>query len=156
MTLSKRNDLLLAPSGTCLFWSNQRTLCQSSGSSWKMFAATRISSLDDQYIGIWADDQYIDNLIVRSIHCPLLQIVMWFTTGQDVSTSDLNGENFYNMILSYHDVWYIIMWWRYSIESICDKQRAKFYQLEASATHDKVARGISSLVIFQYFYTIVM
>jgi len=60
---------------------------------------------------IWSYDHYTDNLIVQPIHCPLLQIVMWFTTGQDVSTSDLNGENFYNMILSYHDVWYIIMWW---------------------------------------------
>ena len=66
-------------------------------------------------------DQYIANLIRWSIHCQLLQIVMWFTTGQDVSTSDLNGEIFYDSILSYHDVWYIIMWWRYRIESICDK-----------------------------------
>ena len=31
--------------------------------------------------------------------------------------------------------------------------KAKFYLLEASATHDKVARSISSLVMFQYFYT---
>jgi len=30
--------------------------------------------------------------------------------------------------------------------------KAKFYLLEASATHDKVARSISSLVMFQYFY----
>ena len=164
MTSSIRNDLFLAPSGTCQFWFNRRTLSQSSGSSWKMFAATRISSSDDQYnligwaiqfhpmiitltiwsdyqyhqsdqmvytlfawsihwqldqminmLEIWSDDQYIGNLN------QLPQIVMWFTTGQDVSTSDLNGEIFYDSILSYHDVWYIIMWWRYRIESICDK-----------------------------------
>ena len=89
MTSSIRNDLFLAPSGTCQFWFNRRTLCQSSGSSWKMFAATRISSSDDQYtfltqlintLPIWSDDQYTVNCYRSSCDLPqgkMYQQVIW-------------------------------------------------------------------------------
>ena len=76
---SNRNDLFFAPLGTCLFWFNQRILSQSSGSSWKMFAATRISSSDDQYTFSYSVDQYIGNLN------QLPQIVMWFTHREKIN-----------------------------------------------------------------------
>ena len=43
--------------------------------------------------------------------------------------------------------------WDTELKALVINKRAKFYPLEASATHDKVARSISSLVMFQYFYT---
>ena len=165
--------------GTCLFYCSRRTSCQSSGNSWKMFAVTRISSSDDQYIGnlirlsipsIWSNGRYIGNLVGWSIllqfdlmintmeilsndrfhQVDMIQIILWFALGRDLLICDLNVFVVEKLLLimmcdTSQCGWYI------KIESICDNQRAKFYPLEASATHDKVARSFSSLVIFQYF-----
>ena len=124
-------------------------------------------------LAIWSDDQYFCNLISRSIRwkfdwmfntleilsndrfhqVDMIQIILWFALGRDLLICDLNMFDVEKLLL-------IMMCdtsqcdWDIKIESICDNQRAKFYPLEASATHDKVARSFSSLVIFQYFFTV--
>ena len=124
-------------------------------------------------LAIWSDDQYFCNLISWSIRwkfdwmfntleilsndrfhqVDMIQIILWFALGRDLLICDLNMFDVEKLLL-------IMMCdtsqcdWDIKIESICDNQRAKFYPLEASATHDKVARSFSSLVIFQYFFTV--
>ena len=50
LKVEKSNDQKSSHPGTCRCCSSPRTLCQSSGSSWRTFAATRISSSDDRYL----------------------------------------------------------------------------------------------------------
>ena len=132
MTSSIRNDLFLAPSGTCQFWFNRRTLCQSSGSSWKMFAATRISSSDDQYtfltqlintLVIWSDDQYNGNLTIWSIHWQFDRVIntlaIW-TNGYR-SSCDLPQGKMYQQVIWMGKIFMIVYYHIMMCDtSLCD------------------------------------
>ena len=117
-------------SGTCQFCCSQRTSCQSSGSSWKMFAATRISSSDDQYNLIRFDqydligvDQY--NLIntiwlelINTIWSELINALAIWPSDQCYQF-DMIIDQFDQMIwhaispwgkLYQHVIWMCLMW----------------------------------------------
>ena len=136
-----RNDLF---PGTCQFCSNRRTSCQSSGSSWKMFAATRISSSDDQFDRSWSiqfdrisssDDQYnligVDQYLgyLTKWSVPSIWHDHWsiwsndlacnFTVEGVVSTCDLNVFDVM-CDTSQCD-------WDVRNESICDKEQSSIW-----------------------------